>query len=252
MASKATKKTTAKKEPKEPSPLFPARPKLTGTGGDVRPKGRDLSRYVRWPKNVRLQRQKKILLQRLKVPPVINQFSKTLDKNQAANLFKFLNNYLPETSAAKKQRLETTAAGDKKTGEAPTVLKFGLKHVTTLIENKKAKLVVIAHDVNPIELVVWLPALCRRMGIPFAIVKGKGRLGALTHQKSAAVIALTSVKKGDESELKTFQDNFNAQFGDAERKWGGGVMGLKTQVMLQKRKKALEIEAAKKAEQLRR
>ena len=36
---------------------------------------------------------------------------------------------------------------------------------------------VIAHDVDPIELVIWLPALCRKMGIPYCIVKGKARLG---------------------------------------------------------------------------
>jgi ribosomal protein L7Ae-like RNA K-turn-binding protein len=47
--------------------------------------------------------------------------------------------------------------------------------------------VAIAHDVNPIELVVWLPALCRKQGIPYAIVKGKARLGALVHKKNAAV-----------------------------------------------------------------
>ena len=40
------------------------------------------------------------------------------------------------------------------------IVKYGLNHVTTLIENKKAKLVIIAHDVDPIELVVFLPALC--------------------------------------------------------------------------------------------
>lgn len=43
----------------------------------------------------------------------------------------------------------------------------------------KAQLVVIAHDVDPIELVVWLPALCRKMEIPYCIVKGKARLGAV-------------------------------------------------------------------------
>lgn len=53
------------------------------------------------------------------------------------------------------------------------MIKFGLKHVTTLIEEQKASLVVIAHDVNPIELVVWLPALCRKMGIPYCIMKGR-------------------------------------------------------------------------------
>lgn len=48
-------------------------------GGTVQPK-RNLTRYVRWPKYVRLQRQKQVLYQRLKVPPAINQFTQTLDK----------------------------------------------------------------------------------------------------------------------------------------------------------------------------
>ena len=136
---------------------------------------------------------------------------------------------------------------------APNVLKFGLKHITTLIEQKKAKHVVIAHDVDPIELVVWLPALCRKMGVPFAIVKGKGRLGTLVHKKNCAVVALTSVNKEDDSKLKTLQENFTTQFNDnVEKKWGGGAMGLKTNAMLDKRAKQMAAEEAKKAESRRR
>ncbi|KAG5897901.1 hypothetical protein JTB14_017756 [Gonioctena quinquepunctata] len=51
----------------------------------------------------------------------------------------------------------------------------GTNTVTKLIEQKKAQLVVIAHDVDPIELVLFLPALCRKMGVPYCIVKGKAR-----------------------------------------------------------------------------
>ena len=51
------------------------------------------------------------------------------------------------------------------------VVKYGINHITTLVEQKQASLVVIAHDVDPIELVVWLPALCRRMDVPYVIVK---------------------------------------------------------------------------------
>lgn len=43
-------------------------------GQDIQPQ-RDLSRFVRWPKYIRLQRQRAVLMQRLKVPPPINQFS---------------------------------------------------------------------------------------------------------------------------------------------------------------------------------
>jgi len=76
----------------------------------------------------------------------------------------------------------------------PVSVKFGLNHVTYLIEQGKAQLVLIAHDVDPIELVVWLPALCRKMNVPYAIVKGKARLGALVHQKTAAAVCVTAVK----------------------------------------------------------
>jgi len=66
---------------------------------------------VKWPKCVRIQRQKRILSQRLKVPPALNQFTRTLDKNSAATLFSVLMKYRPEDKAAKKDRLlaEATA-----------------------------------------------------------------------------------------------------------------------------------------------
>merc|ERR1712166_644844 len=65
-------------------------------GGDMTMK-KDLTRFVRWPKYVRIQRQKRILLHRLKVPPTINQFTHTVDKNQSAKLLKLLGKYKPET-----------------------------------------------------------------------------------------------------------------------------------------------------------
>ena len=77
-------------------------------GQDIRPKV-DLTRFVKWPEYVRLQRQRVILHQRLKVPPAIAQFSHTLDKNTATQLFKLLNKYRPESKLEKKARLEATA-----------------------------------------------------------------------------------------------------------------------------------------------
>lgn len=71
----------AKKAVKPPTnPLFEKRSRNFGIGGNIQPQ-RDMTRYVRWPKYIRLQRQKAVLLQRLKVPPALNQFSKTLDKH---------------------------------------------------------------------------------------------------------------------------------------------------------------------------
>jgi large subunit ribosomal protein L7Ae len=193
-------------------------------------------------------------MQRLKVPPALNQFNHTLDKNQAAELFKLLVKYQPETKVAKTQRLEATAtavaAGEPAPVSTPSLqVKYGLKHVTSLIEKKKAKLVVIAHDVDPIELVVWLPALCRKMDVPYCVVKGKSRLGTLTHMKTCAALALTKVNKEDETKLKSLSESFHAQFNEhVEKKWGGGIMGLKTQAKLEKRRKQIEEERLKKLE----
>ena len=86
------------------------------------------------------------------------------------------------------------------------------------------------------------------MDVPFCIVKGKSRLGTLTHKKNCAVVALTSVNKEDDKTLKTLETNFRAQFNETvEKKWGGGLMGLKTQAKLDKRAKVVAIEEAKKA-----
>ena len=158
-----------------------------------------MGRMVKWPEYVRLQRQKKILQMRLKVPPSLAQFQHVLDKNTAAQAFKLLNKYRPETKAEKKERLlkEATAIKEGKKKEdvskKPYAAKYGLNHVVGLIENKKASLVLIPNDVDPIELVVFLPSLCKKMGVPYAIVKGKARLGTVVHKKVCAVLSASSV-----------------------------------------------------------
>ena len=180
------------------NPLIEKRPRNFGIGQDIQPR-RNLSRMVKWPEYVRLQRQRKILHLRLKVPPAIAQFSNTLDRNTAAQLFKLLNKYKPETKVEKKERLlkEATAIKEGKKKEdvskKPYAAKYGLNHVVGLVENKKAGLVIIPNDVEPIELVVFLPALCRKMGVPYAIVKGKARLGVVVHQKVCHSILLRPI-----------------------------------------------------------
>ena len=227
---------------------------------------------VKWPEYVRLQRQKKILNLRLKVPPAIAQFSNVLDRNTAAQTFKLLNKYKPETKAEKKERLlkEATAVSEGKKKEdvskKPYVVKYGLNHVVGLIENKKATLVLIPNDVDPIELVIFLPALCRKMGVPYAIVKGKARLGVVVHKKvriihvlpltthrtyisltktqTAAVLALTEVRSEDKSELSklvsTIKEGYSEKYEEAKRHWGGGIMGQKAIARTEKKRKALE------------
>jgi len=236
----------SKTEKKKKNPLFESSPKNFGIGQDVRPRS-DLTRFVKWPEYIRLQRQKVILHQRLKVPPPIAQFSHTLDKNTATQLFKLLNKYRPETKQEKKERLKTTAetvaAGNEpKETKKPLFVKYGLNHIVALIEAKKASLVVIAHDVDPIELVVFLPALCRKMGVPYVIVKGKARIGTVVHKKTAAVVALQEVKSEDQRELANLisaaKANFNDKYEEQRRQWGGGIRGNKSTQMMRKRAKA--------------
>jgi large subunit ribosomal protein L7Ae len=74
-------KKGAKKVEKRVNPLFEKRPRNFRVGNAIQPK-RNLTRFVKWPKYVTFQRQKRILLTRIKVPPTIAQFSKALDKNQ--------------------------------------------------------------------------------------------------------------------------------------------------------------------------
>jgi len=222
--------------------LFPKAARSYGIGRVVRPKT-DLSRFVRWPRYVRLQRQRAILKKRLKVPPAIHQFERALDKNQATNLFKLLSHYRPESNEEKTKRLKSAASTQVKGSEPkqttkPLFVKYGLNHVTNLIESKKAKLVVIAHDVDPIELVVWLPALCRKLNVPYCIVKSKSRLGHVVHKRTASVLALTEVRKEDSAKLEQLVTSVNLQYRDntSDRKtWGGGIMGQKTQAVLKHR-----------------
>jgi large subunit ribosomal protein L7Ae len=191
-------------------------------------------------------------MQRLKVPPVINQFTKTIDKNQATTLLKLLRNYQPETKQKKKERLlaEAQVKVADKDKKKPVVLKYGLNHVTHLIEEKKARLVVIAHDVDPIETVLWLPQLCRKQEIPFCFIKGKARLGKLVNKKTATVVALTEVRREHQADLeglaKSFVSNYNNNV-DLRKTWGGGVLGLKANHQKEAREKAIESEQIKKS-----
>jgi large subunit ribosomal protein L7Ae len=80
----------------------------------------------------------------------------------------------------------------------PLFVNYGLNHIVALIVAKKAAL-----DVDSIELVVFLLVLCRKMGIPYVIVKGKARLGTVVRKKTAAAVALEEVKSEDQRELAT-------------------------------------------------
>merc|ERR1712093_564970 len=216
---KVAKKAAAKVE--FPANMIEKKPRTFSIGGDIRPSG-DLTRFVKWPKYVRIQRSRRILYQRIKIPPAINQFQTTFDKRQAGQLFRLLNQLKPESKAQKAERIAELAEAKK-----PVCVKMGINHVTKLVEEKEAKLVVIAHDVDPIEIVMWLPSLCKARGVAYCIVKSKARLGALVGKKTATCLAITDVKPEHKADLDSLQQlcdaHFNSQHDQAMKQWGDAV-----------------------------
>ncbi|KAG2374231.1 hypothetical protein C9374_011068 [Naegleria lovaniensis] len=216
--------------------LITPRPKDIGIGRDL-PAKMDLTRFVKWPVYVRLQRQKRVLMKRLKIPPAINQFRMVADKPLAHTVVQFLAKYKPEDPTQKKERLRQ-AAKDKVEGKAATpkksepTLVSGINEVVKAVERKQASLVVIAHDVEPIELVLFLPALCKKLDIPYVIVKSKSRLGQLVHMKNAAAVALTEVKKEDRDQfskiVEAVRGAFVERFRTINTKWGGGKLSKRS------------------------
>ena len=149
----------------------------------------------------------------------------------------------------KKAEIKAKAAAALHATPKPIVVKFGLNHVTNLIERNKAQLVVIASDVDPIELVVWLPALCRKKKIPFCIVKNKSRLGRVVHKKTASVLAITNVQKEDKTKFTTLVDTCRMEFNENAqllKAWGGQQLGIKRRQLDAKHRRILEQEEARK------
>jgi len=240
--------------PKKVNPLIQKKPRNFGIGQNIQHK-RDLTRFVKWPRYIRIQRQRAILYQRIKVPPPINQFrSCTLDRQTATQLFRLLDKYRPESTKQKKTRLkkiaEDKAAGKEVTpSKRPNVVRFGINSITSLIEQKKATLVCIAGDVDPIEIVIHLPALCRKMGVPYCIIRGgRARLGQVVRRKSVAAVAFTTVNPEDKTNLsklcETIRTNFNDRFDEIRKQWGGGLLSRRS------RTKIVRIERAKEKERL--
>ncbi len=76
----------------------------------------------------------------------------------------------------------------------------GVNEVTKSIERGLAKLVIIAEDVNPPEIVMHLPELAEEKGIPYLYVKSKGDLGKAVGLKVAASsVAVEDAGAGEET-----------------------------------------------------
>lgn len=89
----------------------------------------------------------------MKVPPTVNLFFNPVSKNLNTELLTFAKKYSVEKKDERKERL-AKAAETKTDIPAPSQLVTGLNAVTSCIERKNAKLVLIANDVDPIEVCI--------------------------------------------------------------------------------------------------
>ena len=127
--------------------LFEERPKISVTGKDIQLK-KALYWFVKWPRCTEMEWQNAILSKQLKVPPAMNQFTPLTRRWTAEQLHSHLS-WPSSTDQRQSKRLLATL--EKKAvgkGDVPTkrpyVLQAGFQTVPTLVENKKAQLVVIA------------------------------------------------------------------------------------------------------------
>jgi len=225
-----------------------------GSGGVI-PKSTALGRLMRWPKYVRLQRQRKILLQRLKIPPALNIFNRGCSKDFAHRIVRFCKNYSPESRKQKQLRLRAWAKLQADGQPLPKdekrmAIKSGLGVVMRTIERGEAKLVIIASDVDPIELVMWMPTLCVKKNIPFVIFKAKARLGTLVHRKTTSCISIVDVKPEDQKGLKSLQRKarhlYNSRYNELKKSYGRQLFGIKTRHKLEKSKRKRKKEEARR------
>ena len=79
-------------------------------------------------------------------------------------------------------------------------IKRGTNEVTKAVERKQAKLVLIAEDVDPPEVVAHLPPLCDEKGVPYVYVPSKQELGAASGIEVAAASAAI-LEPGEATEL---------------------------------------------------
>jgi large subunit ribosomal protein L7Ae len=78
-------------------------------------------------------------------------------------------------------------------------IKKGVNEVTKSVERGRAKLVVIAENVDPPEIVMHLPDLCEEKGIPFVNVPKKEELGkAAGLSVSASAVSIENPGEKDD------------------------------------------------------
>jgi large subunit ribosomal protein L7Ae len=77
-------------------------------------------------------------------------------------------------------------------------IKKGTNEVIKSIERGESKIVIIAEDVTPPEVVYYLPMLCEERKVAYAYAKSKSELGTRVGISAAASISITDYGKNEE------------------------------------------------------
>jgi large subunit ribosomal protein L7Ae len=80
----------------------------------------------------------------------------------------------------------------RKTGK----IKKGINEVTKIIEKGMAKLVLVAEDTSPKEIIMHIGPLCEEKQVPFVMVPSKEELGAASGL-DVSTTAVVVVNEGD-------------------------------------------------------
>ncbi|MHA2393400.1 MAG: ribosomal L7Ae/L30e/S12e/Gadd45 family protein [Promethearchaeota archaeon] len=82
-------------------------------------------------------------------------------------------------------------------------IRKGMNEVTKSIERVQAKLVIMAEDVSPPEILFHVPLLCDEKGIPYGYLSTKKELGnAARINVSASAISIENVGTGNDSVIE--------------------------------------------------
>ena len=86
----------------------------------------------------------------------------------------------------------------------------GANEVTKQVERGQAKLVVMAEDVTPEEILAHMPILCEEKNIPYSYVPSKDELGSAAGLKvstaAVAILNLGKEKGGIENIVKKIEE----------------------------------------------
>jgi large subunit ribosomal protein L7Ae len=97
-------------------------------------------------------------------------------------------------------------------------IKKGTNEVVKSIERGEAKVVVIAEDVSPPEVVFYIPVLCEERKVPYTYVKNKSDLGLKVGIASAASIAVVDYGKNEDAYKGLISSIETAKSGKEEKK----------------------------------